>query len=88
MSLKIETSIQAGESFNNGEISIFKQFDVMTNRFAVETLQISDSNGLNSEYRSLSTADIDRSGGRITDIYTVTDVSDTEKVFWLIRFKF
>ena len=50
VSLKIETDIQAGENINNGEISIFKQFDVMTNRFAVETLQIADSDGLNSEY--------------------------------------
>ena len=79
VSLKIETDIQAGENINNGEISIFKQFDVMTNRFAVETLQIADSDGLNSEYWSLSTAEADRSGGKDYRYAYSYDVSNTGK---------
>ena len=50
----------------------------MTDRFAIETLEISDTSG-NSEYWSLSTSEADRSGGRITDTHIVTDVSNTGK---------
>ena len=63
---------------NASEVSIFKQFDAITDRFAIETLEISDTQG-NSEYWSLSTAEADRDGGRITDTYIVTDVSNTGK---------
>ena len=63
---------------NAGEVTVFKQFDALTDRFACETLEISDTNGV-SEYWSLSTAEADRSGGRITDTHIVTDVSNTGK---------
>ena len=63
---------------NAGEVTVFKQFDALTDRFAVETLEISTTSGA-SEYWSLSTAEADRSGGRITDTHIVTDVSNTGK---------
>ena len=63
---------------NAGEVTVFKQFDALTDRFAVETLEISTTDGT-SEYWSLSTAEADRSGGRITDTHIVTDVSNTGK---------
>ena len=63
---------------NAGEVTVFKQFDALTDRFAVETLEISTTSGT-SEYWSLSTAEADRSGGRITDTHIVTDVSNTGK---------
>jgi len=63
---------------NAGEVTVFKQFDALTDRFAVETLEISTTSGT-SEYWSLSTAEADRSGGRITETYITTDVSNTGK---------
>ena len=83
-SLKISTTVEGVDengavvASNASEISIFKQFDALTDRFAIETLEISDTNGV-SEYWSLSTAEADRSGGRITDTHIVTDVSNTGK---------
>ena len=47
---------------NAGEVTVFKQFDGLTDRFAVETLEISDTAG-NSEYWSLSGAQADRGSG-------------------------
>ena len=63
---------------NAGEVTVFKQFDALTDRFAVETLEISTTDGVR-EYWSLSTTEADRSGGRITDTHIVTDVSNTGK---------
>ena len=83
-SLKISTTVEGVDesgavvASNASEVSIFKQFDAMTDRFAIETLEISDTTG-NSEYWSLSTAEADRDGGRITDTYITTDVSNTGK---------
>ena len=83
-SLKISTTVEGVDengavvASNASEVSIFKQFDAMTDRFAIETLEISDTQG-NSEYWSLSTADAVRDGGRITDTYITTDVSNTGK---------
>ena len=83
-SLKISTTVEGVDengavvASNASEVSIFKQFDAMTDRFAIETLEISDTTG-NSEYWSLSTAEAVRDGGRITDTYITTDVSNTGK---------
>ena len=88
-SLKIKATVTAtsddpdlgltdGRIENAGEVNIFKQFDPLTDRFAVETLEISDASG-NKEYWSLSTSDADREGGRVTDTYIQTDVSNTGK---------
>ena len=44
----------------------------------METLEISDTSG-NSEYWSLSQADSVRDGGRVTETYVTTDVSNTGK---------
>ena len=83
-SLKISTTVEGVDengvvvASNASEVSIFKQFDAMTDRFAIETLEISDTQG-NSEYWSLSTAEAVRDGGRITDTYITTDVSNTGK---------
>ena len=62
---------------NDSEVTIFKQFDAMTDRFAVETLELS-VNGV-SEYWSLSTTEAVRDGGRVVDTYQVADVSNTGK---------
>ena len=91
-SLKISTTVKgvdenAGGSTNASEVSIFKQFDAMTDRFAIETLEISDTNG-NSEYWSLSTSEAVREGGRITDTHIVTDVSNTGKGILIDRYGF
>ena len=83
-SLKISTTVEGVDengvvvASNASEVSIFKQFDAMTDRFAIETLELSDTQG-NSEYWSLSTADAVRDGGRITDTHITTDVSNTGK---------
>ena len=83
-SLKISTTVEGvdenGEvvASNASEVSIFKQFDAMTDRFAIETLEISGTDG-SSEYWSLSTSEAVRDGGRITDTYITTDVSNTGK---------
>jgi len=83
-SLKISTTVEGVDEEGNvvasnaSEVSIFKQFDAMTDRFAIETLEISDTQG-NSEYWSLSTADAVRDGGRVTDTHIVVDVSNTGK---------
>ena len=84
-SLKIQTTVRSDELSddynpiaNAGEVTVFKQFDALTDRFAVETLEISDTQG-NREYWSLSQAEATREGGRITDTYVTTDVSNTGK---------
>jgi len=83
-SLKITTTVEGVDengsvvASNNSEVNIFKQFDALTDRFAIETLEISDTQG-NSEYWSLSTAEAQRDGGRIMDTYITTDVSNTGK---------
>jgi hypothetical protein len=83
-SLKITTTVEGVDengsvvASNNSEVNIFKQFDALTDRFAIETLEISDTQG-NSEYWSLSTAEAVRDGGRIMDTYITTDVSNTGK---------
>ena len=84
-SLKITTTVTSDELSdegnaiaNSGEVTVFKQFDGLTDRFAVETLEISDTAG-NSEYWSLSQADSVRDGGRVTETYVTTDVSNTGK---------
>ena len=55
-SLKIEATVRSDDVSdgnnaiaNAGEVTVFKQFDGLTDRFAVETLEISDTAG-NSEY--------------------------------------
>jgi len=82
-SLKISTTVQSTDDqgnpiANEGEVNIFKQFDPLTDRFAVETLELADTQG-NSEYWSLSTTEAVREGGRVTDTYIQTDVSNTGK---------
>ena len=82
-SLKISTTVQSTDDqgnpiANEGEVNIFKQFDPMTDRFAVETLEVSDTQG-NSTYWSLSTEQAVREGGRVTDTFIQTDVSNTGK---------
>jgi hypothetical protein len=84
-SLKITTTVASDELSdegnviaNSGEVTIFKQFDGLTDRFAVETLEISDTAG-NREYWSLTQADSVRDGGRVTETYVTTDVSNTGK---------
>ena len=84
-SLKITTTVASDELSdegnviaNSGEVTIFKQFDGLTDCFAVETLEISDTAG-NREYWSLSQADSVRDGGRVTETYVTTDVSNTGK---------
>ena len=83
-SLKITTTVEGVDengavvASNASEVSIFKQFDAMTDRFAIETLELSDTQG-NSEYWSLSTADAVRDGARVTDTHIVVDVSNTGK---------
>ena len=82
-SLKISTTVESTDDQGNaianaGEVNIFKQFDPLTDRFAVETLELSDTQG-NSEYWSLSTTEAVREGGRVTDTYIQTDVSNTGK---------
>ena len=52
-SLKISTTVEDVDENGNtvvvarnaSEVSIFKQFDAMTDRFAIETLEISDTDG-------------------------------------------
>jgi hypothetical protein len=83
-SLKITTTVKGVDAndvevaSNTSEVNIFKQFDALTDRFAIETLEISDTQG-NSEYWSLSTAEAQRGDGRILDTYITTDVSNTGK---------
>ena len=83
-SLKITTTVKGVDengtevASNASEVNIFKQFDALTDRFAIETLEISDTQG-NSEYWSLSTAEAQRGDGRILDTYITTDVSNTGK---------
>jgi hypothetical protein len=82
-SLKISTTVESTDAQGNaianaGEVNIFKQFDPLTDRFAVETLELADTQG-NSEYWSLSTTEAVRDGGRVTDTYIQTDVSNTGK---------
>ena len=82
-SLKISTTVESTDDQGNaianaGEVNIFKQFDPLTDRFAVETLELADTQG-NSEYWSLSTTEAVRDGGRVTDTYIQTDVSNTGK---------
>ena len=83
-SLKISTTVRGLDendvevASNTSEINIFKQFDALTDSFAVETLEISGTDG-NSEYWSLSTAEAVRDGGRITETHIVADVSNTGK---------
>jgi len=82
-SLKISTTVESSDDQGNaianaGEVNIFKQFDPLTDRFAVETLELADTQG-NSEYWSLSTTEAVREGGRVTDTYIQTDVSNTGK---------
>ena len=82
-SLKISTTVESTDDQGNaianaGEVNIFKQFDPLTDRFAVETLELADTQG-NSEYWSLSTTEAVREGGRVTDTYIQTDVSNTGK---------
>jgi len=82
-SLKISTTVESTDDQGNaianaGEVNIFKQFDPLTDRFAVETLELADNQG-NSEYWSLSTTEAVRDGGRVTDTYIQTDVSNTGK---------
>ena len=83
-SLQIETTVRGVDENGNpsvdgnaSEVTVFKQFDAMTDRFAVETLELS-VNG-SSEYWSLSTTEAVRDGGRVTDTYQVADVSNTGK---------
>ena len=48
--MKISTTVEGVDengavvASNASEVSIFKQFDAMTDRFAIETLEISDTN--------------------------------------------
>ena len=83
-SLKISTTVRGLDendvevASNTSEINIFKQFDALTDRFAVETLEISGTDGT-SEYWSLSSAEAVRDGGRITETHIVADVSNTGK---------
>jgi hypothetical protein len=83
-SLKITTTVKGVDAndvevaSNTSEVNIFKQFDALTDRFAIETLEISNTQG-DSEYWSLSTAEAVRGDGRITDTYITTDVSNTGK---------
>ena len=82
-SLKISTTVQSTDDqgnpiANEGEVNIFKQFDPMTDRFAVETLEVSDTQG-NSTYWSLSTEQAVE-GGRVTDTFIQTDVSNKARI--------
>ena len=84
-SLKITTTVTSDQLSdegnaiaNSGEVTVFKQFDGLTDRFAVETLEIRDTAG-NREYWSLTQADSVRDGGRVTETYVTTDVSNTGK---------
>ena len=82
--MKIEATVVGLEdgvevSRNAGEVTVFKQFDAITDRFAVETLEIQDTSGDRKEYWSLSTAEAVREDGKITDTYIKTDVSNTGK---------
>jgi len=85
-SLKITTTVRSNDTSeenneiaNAGEVTVFKQFDALTDRFAVETLEISDTSG-QSQYWSLSGAQADRdSTGAIQNTYVTTDVSNTGK---------
>ena len=83
-SLQIQTTVRGVDENGNpsvdgnaSEVTVFKQFDAMTDRFAVETLELS-VNGV-SEYWSLSTTEAVRDGGRVVDTYQVADVSNTGK---------
>jgi len=83
-SLQIESTVRGVDENGNpsidgneSELTVFKQFDAMTDRFAIETLELS-VNG-SSEYWSLSTTEAVRDGGRVTDTYQVADVSNTGK---------
>ncbi|OUV04178.1 MAG: hypothetical protein CBC42_00280 [Betaproteobacteria bacterium TMED82] len=80
-SLKIDSVVSTDDGVSNdGSVTVFKQFDPVSGRFAVETLEISpDSDPNNSEYWSLSTTQAVRDGGRITDTLIQTDVSQTGK---------
>ena len=68
---------------NASEVTVFKQFDAMTDRFAVETLELS-VNG-SSEYWSLSTTEAVRDGGRVVDTYITLMYPIRVRVFWLVR---
>ena len=83
-SLQIQSTVRGVDENGNpsvdgnaSEVTVFKQFDAMTDRFAVETLELS-VNGV-SEYWSLSTTEAVRDGGRVVDTYQVADVSNTGK---------
>ena len=83
-SLQIQSTVRGVDENGNpsvdgnaSEVTVFKQFDAMTDRFAVETLELS-VNG-SSEYWSLSTTEAVRDGGRVVDTYQVADVSNTGK---------
>ena len=64
---------------NDGSVTVFKQFDAVSGRFAMETLEIAADAGAESEYWSLSKTEAVRDGGRIMDTKIVTDISETDK---------
>ena len=69
---------------NDSEVTVFKQFDAMTDRFAVETLELS-VNGVSGVLEFEYDWEAVRDGGRVVDTYQVADVSNTGGVFWLVR---
>lgn len=77
-SLKIQTNIGVGANVNNGEITIFKQFDPLVTRFAIERLEIEDLNG-NVQGWSLPTVSAIRDGRKIVDTVMETDIGGTGK---------
>jgi hypothetical protein len=85
-SLKIEANVKNGfqgedgeQIVNDGSVTVFKQFDAVSGRFAMETLEIASDAGAESEYWSLSKTEAVRDGGRIMDTKIVTDISETDK---------
>ena len=81
-SLKIQTSIESDGTINDGEITVFKQFDPLVNRFAVEKLEIETLTG-DIQVWSLPTAAAIRDGRRIVDTVIESNIGDTGRAIFI-----
>ena len=82
-SLKIQTSIESDGAINDGEITVFKQFDPLVNRFAVEQLEIETLSG-DIQVWSLPTVAAIRDGRRIVDTVIESNIGDTGRAILLV----
>ena len=81
-SLKIQTDIESSGNINDGEITVFKQFDPLVKRFAIEKLEIETLSG-EVQLWSLPTVSAIRDGRRIIDKVIETDIGDTGRAIFI-----